>query len=228
MRLLPLGALMLAATTIVACAGGGLSLEDALQRMVLQPEELPEGLSAGDESFTTNDDLAAASADPEERKAMLESWGRILGYDTAYRPGGGALAATPVQGINVSASLYEMEEGASESFADAVKAAEQTDWQANYSGLTGFQRDEIEANALTDEIVWLRLSGFQPADSGPDTLVTDDLIFFREGRERGFLRVLTGSAETEDRGHYQSTVEGWLATLVGRVRDILPRVEGGE
>ncbi len=228
MRLLPLVAMMLAAAAVVACGGDGLSVEEALQRMVLQPEELPEGLSAGDESFTTNDDLAEASANLEERKAMLESWGRLLGYEIAYRASSVPREETPVQGINVSASLYKTEEGASKSFDDAVKTAEETDWEANYSGLMDFQRDEIEAGSVADEMVWLRLSGFQPADGGPDTLVTDDLIFFREGRERGFLRVLAGSTETEDRGHYQSTVESWLEALAGNVRDVLPQVEDGE
>ncbi len=228
MRLLPLSAALLAAAIIAACGGGGLSVQEGLQRMVLQASELPEGLSAGDESFTTNDDLAAASADPGERKAMLESWGRLLGFEIAYRPSGAALDELPLQGVNVSASLYRTEEGASESFADAVETAEETDWRANYAGLTDFRQDEVEAGSLAEEIVWLRLSGFQPADSGPDSLVTDDLIFFREGRERGFLRVLAGSTATDDRGHYQSTVEGWLEALVDNVRDVLPQVEEGE
>ncbi len=52
-------------------------------------------------------------------------------------------------------------------------------------------------------------------------LVTDDLIFFRIGAERGFLRVLASSTETQDRAHVHSTVESWLRTLVGNVRAAL-------
>ncbi len=216
--------MMLAAAAVVACGGDGLSVEEALQRMVLQPEDLPEELEREEEAFLTNEGAAAGSA---ERQSMLENWGRILGFEVTYEPSGAAREETPVQGINVSASLYKTEEGASESFDDAVKTAEETDWEANYSGLIDFQRDEIEAGSVADEMVWLRLSGFQPADGGSDTLVTDDLIFFREGRERGFLRVLAGSTETEDRGRYQRTVESWLEALAGNVRDVLPQVEDG-
>jgi hypothetical protein len=219
---------MLAAAVVAACNGNGLSVEEALQRMVLQPEDLP-GFVQKEATFTDNSFVASSNADPDARLAALERWGRILGYEIAYDPAGEAVEDTPVQGINVSASLYGTEEGAGESFADAVKTAQETDWRANYSGLIDFRQDEVEAGGgLADDIVWLRLSGIQPADNGPDTLVTDDLIFFREGRERGFLRVLTGSAETEDRAHYQSTVEGWLETLVGNVQEVLPQVEDGE
>ncbi len=225
MRLSPLGAFVLVATVLAACSGGGPSVEDALQRMVLQPEDLPEEVERGEEAFLTNEEAAAGNA---ERQSMLDSWGRILGFEIAYRPSGAALDELPLQGVNVSASLYRTGEGASKSFADAVETAEETDWAANYSGLRDFQQEEIEASGAAEEIMWLRLSGVQSALDGDDELVTDDLIFFREGRERGFLRVLAGSTATEDRGHYQSTVEGWLEALVGNVRDVLPQVEEGE
>lgn len=210
---------------LAACGGGGLSLGDALSRMVLQPDDLPAGFVQAEEKFTTNEELAADSADPEARLEMLESWGRLQGFDAAFRPSDATPVELPLQGINVSSSLYETEQGAGESFEDAVETAEETDWQANYSGLRKFKQQEVEADGLAEEIVWLRLSGFQPAASGSDTLVTDDLIFFREGRERGFLRVLAGTTESEDRAHYRSTVEGWLRALVGRVRDVLAELQ---
>jgi hypothetical protein len=198
------------------------SLQKTLRKMVLQPGDVPEALEVGGEAFITNEDVAESSADPEERKALLESWGRLLGYEIAYEPTTETPAGLPVQGVNVSSSLYEMEEGAGESFADAVKTAEETDWAANYAGLREFEQERIKAEGLADEIVWLRLSGIQPGTSGPDALVTDDLIFFRIGTERGFLRVLASSAETQDRAHLHPTVESWLRTLVGNVRAALP------
>jgi hypothetical protein len=127
-----------------------------------------------------------------------------------------------LRGINVSSALYTTEQGASESFADAVKTAEETDWAANYAGLKEFQEERIKAEGLADELVWLRLSGFQQGTGGADSLVTDDLIFFRIDTERGFLRVLAGSAETEDRAHLHSRVEGWMKTLVENVEAALP------
>jgi hypothetical protein len=234
--LLRLGAVLLGAAVLAACGGNGSggeidsSLEEALRAMVLQPEDLPEGLERADESFTSNDDLISASADQEVTRERLERWGRLLGYEVTYQPSAAALGQSPVNGMSVSSSLYANDEGASESFADAVQTSEETDWAANYPGLRDFQQDTVDVGGLADEIVWLRMSGFQPATSGSDALITDDLIFFRVSRERGFLRVLSSSTETEDRQYYQKTVEGWLQTLVQRVRDVLeePGFEVGE
>jgi len=194
-------------------------LQKTLREMVLQPDDLPRGLVAGDEAFITNEAAAQQSgADPEARRALLEGWGRLLGYEIAYEPATGTPTDLPVQGVNVSASLYKTAGGAGESFADAVKTAEETDWVANYAGLKEFKQEQIKAEGLADEIVWLRLSGIQRGTSGPDALVTDDLIFFRIGAERGFMRVLANSTDTQDRAHLHSTVESWLQTLVGNVK----------
>ena len=226
-RPLLLGVALLAVAALVGCGGDGdggegeSSLEQALRRMVLQPEDLPNEFDQGDELLTTNQHQASLSADPEARKDQLENWGRLLGYEVTYQPLGAAFAVTPVQGINVSSSLYRTEEGAGQSFADAVKEAEERDWAANYAGLTDFQQVEVDASGLTDEIVWLRLSGFQPVPDGPGPLVTDDLILFRVGRETGFLRVLANSTETEDRQHLRPTVAQWLRALVENVEEVL-------
>ena len=191
--------------------------------MILQADDLPPGFILGEESFGDNGQAAAGS---DDREALLEEWGRLLGYDVIYQPGSAeALEESPVKGINVSASLYRTEEGAGDSFADARKTADTTDWAANYTGLEQFQQEEIEVGDLADEIVWLHLSGFQPTSSGPNALVTDDLIFFRIDNHRGFLRVLGSSTETEDRQHLRDTVDGWLRTLVQKVKDAL--AEGG-
>jgi len=200
---------------------GESSLQKTLRKMVLQPDDLPKELVKGDESFTTNEALSSTATDPGARKALLESWGRLSGYEITYEPSAGTPTDLPLQGVNISASLYKTAKGAGESFADAVKAAEGTDWAANYAGLEEFKQERIKAEGLADEIVWLRLSGIQPATSGPGALVTDDLIFFRIGTERGFLRVLANSAETKDRAHLHSTVEAWLRTLVQNVKDAL-------
>jgi len=201
------------------------SLQQTLRKMVLQPDDLPKALIKGDESFTTNETLSSTGTDPEARKALLESWGRLMGYEITYEPSSETAGDLPVQGVSVSSSLFETEEGAAESFADALKAAEETDWAANYAGLREFQQERVEAKGLADEIVWLRLSGIQPGPSGPDALVNDDLIFFRIGTERGFLLVRASSTETQDRAHLHSTVESWLRTVVQNVKDALPEFE---
>ena len=223
-----LGAGLLAVAILAACGGdgdGGESesvLGQALRRMVLQAEELPQGFVQRDELFTTNGYQASLSADREARKDQLENWGRLLGYEVTYQPAGAVAQESPVQGINVSSSLYRTEEGAGEAFfIDAVKGAEERDWAADYAGLRDFQQEEVDASGLADEVVWLRVSGFQPVDGGPDPLVTDDFIFFRVGRERGFLRVQTSSIESEDRQVMRPTVEQWLRALVQNVEEVL-------
>ena len=200
---------------------GESSLQKTLRRMVLLKGDLPEALITDDESFTSNEQLTASSTDPEARKALLESWGRLLGYEITFGPGGDP-GALPVKGVDVSSSLYKTARGAGESFADAVKTAEATDWAANYAALKEFRQERVNAKGLADEIVWLRLSGFQPATSGPAALITDDLIFFRIGTERGFLRVLASSTETADPTYLHSTVESWLRALIKNVRAALP------
>jgi len=207
---------------------GESQLQRTLRKMVLQLDDLPQGMEAGSEKFITNEDASQTGADPVEREALLENWGRLLGFEIAYKPASGTPAGLPVQGVNVSSSLYETEDGAGESFADAVKTAEETDWAANYVGLTAFQQERIEADAPVDEMVWLRLSGFQPGSGGADVLVTDDLIFFRIDTERGFLRVLAGATNTQDRAHLHEQVEGWLKTLAGNVRAALPEAPSGD
>ncbi len=150
---------------------GESSLERTLRKMVLQQGDMPEGF-VGDEAFITNGDAAETSTNPAERKALLESWGRLLGYEIVYEPTSEAPPDLPVQGVNVSASLYETEEGAAESFADAVKTAEETDWASNYAGLKEFQQERVKAEGLADEIVWLRLSGFQTGARKPRSAPT--------------------------------------------------------
>ena len=223
-----LGAGLLAVAILAACGGDGdggeseSSLEPALRRMVLQAEDLPQGFVQRDELTTTNEYQASLSADREARKDQLENWGRLLGYEVTYQPAGAVAQESPVQGINVSSSLYRTEEGAGEAFfIDAVKGAEERDWAADYAGLRDFQQEEVDASGLADEVVWLRVSGFQPVDGGPDPLVTEDFIFFRVGRERGFLRVQTSSNESEDRQLIRPTVEQWLRALVRNVEEVL-------
>jgi hypothetical protein len=223
-----LGAGLLAVAILAACGGDGdggeseISPGQALRRMVLQAEDLPQGFVQRDELTTTNEYQASLSADREARKDQLENWGRLLGYEVTYQPAGAVAQESPVQGINVSSSLYRTEEGAGEAFfIDAVKGAEERDWAADYAGLRDFQQEEVDASGLAEEIVWLRFSGFQPVDGGPDPLVTEDFIFFRVGRERGFLRVQTSSIESEDRQVIRPTVEEWLRALVQNVEEVL-------
>jgi hypothetical protein len=215
----------LIAALLVACNGNGgggggdndrAALEKALQAMVLQTTDLPAGFEQSDSRFSTNDEASGGNA---ERKDLLDSWGRELGLDVTFSPQDATGEAANVRGIEVSASLYDLETGAVDSFADAQASAEGTDWTTTYAGLRDFRKETVDAIGRADQIGWLRFSGFQPANTPPDALVTDDLIYFRIGRERGFLRVLGSSTETADRAYLHDTIDGLLTKLLQRVRD---------
>ena len=88
---------------------GESSLQKTLRKMVLQPGDVPEGLELGEESFLTNEDTASKEPDPEARRQLLDQWGRLLGFEIAYRPAEGEVVDS-VRGINASSSLYETED----------------------------------------------------------------------------------------------------------------------
>lgn len=232
MRGIVRAAVVLAAAAVLASCGGGSdkgSLEDVLRGMVLTAEEVPAGFVQSDASFTSNANVAEGAPDAKQREDLLDEWGRLLGYDVTYDPGEQAADDLTIEGINVSASLYRTESGAGDSFDDAVKTAEETDWAANYAGLNEFQQREIiefDAGPDADELKRLHLSGLQPPEGGgADRLVTDDLIFFRVGPERGFLRVLANSAETGDRAYLEDTVGRLLVALIADVREALASLD---
>ena len=200
--------------------GNGVSdedVEETLRRMLLQPDDLVPGFVRVDETFTTNEDLIASSADPDATREEVELWGRILAYEATFHPGPAAPPGTVAQAINSSSSLYDTAEGAALSFTDVRESVEETDWQAAQPDLEQFQQELIERESMADELVWLRLSGLAPALGG---IVIDDLIIFRVGRARGFLRVLAVSPD-EDRNLILGDVEGWVRAQIQRMKDAL-------
>jgi len=187
----------------VGCDGGGgeakptpvpPELQDQLRRMVLQAEDLPSGFAVVDEEFSTNQDVADASADPKGQLAQLQQWGRILGYDVTYEPGGAATEGEAIFfSVNSTASIYESPEGASASFADAANGARTTDWPTFFGGAVDIVVAEMPAPAVADEILWLRISG--KAEAGEQTFA-HDVILLRAGAARGSLQA--GSFGTEE------------------------------
>jgi len=192
-------AFLLAAT--VACDGGGgegeatptpvaSEVQDQLKRMVLQLEDLPSGVIRAEERFVTNEESAAESDDREGRLAMLNEWGRILGYDVTYQPNPEVMSQVGLMLVNSTASLYGSEEGARASFADAAQTARTTDWAAQFSGAEEMEVEEVTSPPLVDEMLWLRITvkgqvGEQPQE---ETFV-QDVILFRQGPARASLMV---------------------------------------
>jgi hypothetical protein len=166
-------------------------VEQQLQQIALQVADLPSGVTQAEDHFVTNDLAAASSEDSEQRLALLEEWGRILGYDVTYQSSPDVMDQIGLLLTNSTSSLYSNEEGASASFADAVQTARTTDW-ASYLGVEyGVDVEELASPAWVDEMLWLRITAKPPAGEEPDEeTITADMIIFRQGPARGSLQIV--------------------------------------
>jgi hypothetical protein len=185
---------------IMACDGGGgegeatptpvaSEVQDQLRRMALQLEDLPSGVIRAEESFTTNDESAAESDDPEGRLAKLNEWGRILGYAVTYQPNPEVMSQVGLMLVNSTVSLYGSQEGAGASFADASQTARTTDWAARFSGAEEMEVEEVTSPPLVDEMLWLRITVKAEAAGLAEETFVQDVILFRQGPARASLMV---------------------------------------
>ncbi len=211
---------VLALAVLAAACGGGSNVRADLKRIALQPEDVPAGLSRGDDKYTTNEDLAAGNPDPEADLAKFQRWGRLLGYDVTYQPGPDT--DIPYIGVTSAISLYRNGQGASESLAEGVADARKTDWKANHPGFGQLQVGEIDRPDLADEVLWLRISGFPERDPA-EGVVIDDLILLRQGEVRAFVRAALRVPGNSDRQALLAEVEALARKQVERIRQVLGR-----
>ena len=165
-------------------------VEGQLRQMVLALEDLPSGVILAEERFVTNEESAAASADREERLAMLEEWGRILGYDVTYQANPEVMEQVGLMLVNSTSSLYGSEEGASASFADAVQTANTTDWAALFGAAQGVEVEEVPSPEWADEMLWLRITAKAAlGEQAEEETFANDIVIFRQGPARASLQV---------------------------------------
>jgi hypothetical protein len=185
---------------VVACGGDGGEgevtatpgdggVEGQLRQMVLQLEDLPTGVIRAEERFVTNDESAAASEDQAGRLAKLEEWGRILGYDVTYQANPEVMEQVGLMLANSTASLYDSDEGATSSFADAVETAHTTDWADLWGGAQEVESEELPSPEWVDEMLWLRITGKAELEEGEEETLANDFVLFRQGPARGTLMV---------------------------------------
>jgi len=169
---------------------GTAEVEEQLRQMVLQLEDLPSGVIRAEEFFVTNEESAAASDDREGRLAMLEEWGRILGYDVTYQANPEVMSETGLMLVNSASSLYDGEEGARASFADAVQTARTTDWAALWGGAQEVESEELPSPEWADEMLWLRVTAKAAPEVGiGEETFANDFVLFRQGPARVALMV---------------------------------------
>ena len=215
------GLLAIALALSWGCGGGAdentAELEQLLSRMALTPDDFPLGLQQASATYSTNEDVADGFADAEAALQRLESLGRRLGHDVQLVPGPEAPAGMVIRGIEVTVSIYETPEGASQSFEDGANDARATDWERLYSNLTELDVQERPTDELGDQAIWFRVSGIDDHDR----LSVDDQVARRVGPVRGFLRVATLFGQGVDRDIFIPQVSGWTQTLAERIQTSL-------
>jgi len=219
--------LLVASLSLVAAACGGgeetpsptpspvpPEMKDQLKQMVLQADDLPAGFEPVDEAFSTNEESAASADDPQGHLADLERWGRILGYEVTYESSAPAVSGqTMLFSVYSTVSIYQSNEGASASLADAVAVARTTDWPVRFAGAENVEMKEVPISGLADEASWLRIT--EKGNTG-EQVFAFDIVMLRQGPGRGMLQV--GSFGTEES---EKMVEQLARAQVDRMRSAL-------
>lgn len=169
------------------------ALQDMLTAMVLQPEDVPEGLQNLGGSFSTNEQSASGLGSGPS-KEQLDEWGRILGYSTDYQRANPAAGAN-IRAVRTSISVYEDADGATLSFDDRIELARGADWRQSHPELEEFETTELTPEMDVDGLYWIRISGYQQTGANSRVYVTDDQIVFRIGQAWGFLNAVAAGPE---------------------------------
>jgi hypothetical protein len=169
-------------------------VDGQLRGMVLQPSDLPPGLSQASESFSTNEEVAGAGGDATETLARLLEWGRIRGHGVVYSSENSDEAGVLL--VDSTVSLYQNDTGASASFADAVETARATDWASVVAEATDVQVEELPALDVGDEMLWMRITGKAViGDPAAEQSFIQDVVLMRVGRVRGSISTISASAD---------------------------------
>ena len=174
----------------VTATPGTTEVQDQLRQMVLQLEDLPSGVILAEQFFVTAEESSLQSDDREERLARLQEWGYVLGYDVTYQANPEVMSETGLMLVNSASSLYDGEEGARASFADAVQTARTTDWAALWGGAQEVESEELPSPEWADEMLWLRVTAKAAPEVGiGEETFANDFVLFRQGPARVALMV---------------------------------------
>lgn len=192
-------------------------IQQALQIMVLQPDEVPEGLQSIGTSFADNEQ-ASSGIGGGATKEQLDEWGRILGYSSDFQTGD-PNPATFTNALSTQVTLYDDDGGASDSFTDRVSRARGVDWEST-TDLIEFQQEELNRDVPADDYYWVRLTGLQPTSSSELRLVSNDIVIFRVDRAWGYLNVVSqAAAGVNDRKFADAAVNDLLLKQIENTHD---------
>jgi hypothetical protein len=210
-------------------------LEASLFSVALQPSDLPDGLEAGAPDFQTNEEFAGSDFEMLQRLIEL---GRQLSVDVQYIPTDRLDEATPLRGLQSSASAYTEPEGASESYQEVAAQASAVDWVAGYPELQDAQVRQVD-ESLGDESLWFRISGqlacsvlitptpdmngVVPSASCAETkLFIVDEVIFRTGRVRAYLKITTLFPPDAADDSYVDQIKEWADLISQRAQTAFP------
>lgn len=161
---------------------------EILAASVLLDDDLPDGMITAASSYSRNEQLVEGEEDTAAKLDELSQWGRLLGYEVNFVAGADAPDSLDVVAITSTASLYSSAEGAGQSYDSDVQAARDADWAASYPAMTDLEVEQLERPDLADAAFWLRVTAFQPAGGGGQSLYVEDFVVFRHDTLRGFVR----------------------------------------
>lgn len=227
MRLLAaLLAALLLAPLAAACGdddgNGNGNGDDAFRRvlasMVLQIDDVPDGMQSLGTSYSTNED-AASGLGRGPTKEQLDAWGRILGHSNDFQATEPTTESS-ITAISTSVSIYQTPQGASDSFTNRVSAARGADWATAHSDLTEFQQEDLQRDLGVDDMLWLHFTGYKEIGPGDRRLISDDQVVFPVDRAWGFIGVIsTAASGVEDREFMLQQVEVLARTQAQHMRD---------
>jgi hypothetical protein len=207
------------------------TIEEQLESILLNDDDVPDGLEGSGLAYSTNEQLAGSS---EEELQRLNLLGRQLGVDLTFIPTAEIPMDTPGRGgIQNSASVYTNVPGASETFKTRIQAARTNDWAANYADLNDVKAAELQ-RPLGDESVWVRVTGLDeceadvpPGEPSPTIecrprLTVIDHVLVRAGRNFIYLSAVSDTAAGSIPEVFAGDIQRWVQVVVDRARETFP------
>lgn len=222
-----------AALVLVACSDGNRNVTDdgappptsisiaeaeaLLMRVVLEPDDVGEQMSAGDARIQTNDQLSEARADTDFARGQYEAWGQVLAYSVQYntstarrlvdtgRPARVANTATVFHdATGASTQLVYMRAQSDERLANAVT----NDGPGTRIVDAQVTKDLAFPDKGDESFAW-RISGKATFEGGATLNFISDTVFVRVGNVTGSVTAV-GLGSPPDRGELVRLVDRFI------------------
>lgn len=222
--------LALAAVTLVACGGEGPAIavsdpEAVLRRVVLQPDDVGEGLPQAAARVQTNEEAAVSRPDSGAAREQYGAWGQVLAYNVQFAaPVDPALVFTSKTArLMNTATLYKHNDGAAGALA-FLRGLDQTlvenfltnDGAGTIISETQLMKD-LDIAAKGDESFAWRVSGKATFEDGFTITFVADSVFLRVENVTGNVTAVSlGGAP--DRAQLESYIDAFVARIEGERR----------